>query len=202
MSHPTAVPLFQSGQPPPPPPLPRYVDAQMLDILTEDYHKAGKPDSAPPPVGLPPGECAAAVDAGSTAVIDMRNAPPPIEPVQWVPPEPAVSTRQVQAHALSRATRTVGEGRRDRRPPPGFCTACIFPLSPPLFFCFLFCYHVDVDDDNYDDGRRHPRPLRTFSPDALGCSRVGWAPPPPLPPPRPTPPPPPPPPPCFVFLPE
>lgn len=102
-----------------------HVEAQqMLDILTEDYHKAGKADSVAPRVGLPPGECAAAVDAGSTAVIDMRNAPPPIEPVQWVPPEPVVSTRQGEVRVGGEETTMCGRCQIERPAEAIHCTRC------------------------------------------------------------------------------
>lgn len=136
----------------------------MLDILTEDYHKAGKAASAAPPVGLPPEECAAAADAGSTAVIDMRNAPPPIEPVQWVPPEPPVSTPQVQASPQSPLVRLEEGGEGERPTTLGFVT----PASSHLYFLFCFGSHADMNVYNDNDSRRHPRPVRAF----VGCAKL------------------------------
>eukprot|EP00904_Undaria_pinnatifida_P002968 jgi/Undpi1/12672/HiC_scaffold_6.g02340.m1 len=97
---------------------------QMLDILTDEYRKSGKADPAAPPAGLPASECAAAVDAGSTAVIDMRNAPPPIEPVQWVPPEPPASTRQGDTRVGGAETTMCGRCQIERPAEAVHCTRC------------------------------------------------------------------------------
>lgn len=57
--------------------------AQILDILTDDYREGVKSHEvatvAAAGEGLPPEDCAAAADAGSNAVADMRNVPPPEE---------------------------------------------------------------------------------------------------------------------------
>lgn len=77
----------------------------MLAILTNGLHREDDQNStsiaAVPAVGgLPPEECIAAADAGSTAVVDMRNAPP----LEWrgrVPPGPLPASRsQVCLHRL------------------------------------------------------------------------------------------------------
>lgn len=92
---------------------------QMLKILTDDYHEGVVSSQiAPPPNaaaaaaatggadagmgvgvvgGLPPEECIAAVDAGSVAVTDMRNAPPPEEySPPRTPPLPAEASTHHQ----------------------------------------------------------------------------------------------------------
>lgn len=67
--------------------------AQMLAILTEDYRQGNGQDpslSAPTSaVGLPPDQCIAAAENGSSAVADMRNAPPPESPVRGSGAPPA-----------------------------------------------------------------------------------------------------------------
>lgn len=71
----------------------------MLAILTEDYHlEHGHLTSTPPaaaPSGLPPDECLAAAEAGTSDVVDMRNAPPPETPGTGVTVPPSVWPLQV-----------------------------------------------------------------------------------------------------------
>ncbi|CAM9608764.1 unnamed protein product, partial [Hapterophycus canaliculatus] len=101
---------------------------QILDILTEDYTQGVLSQAAGPVgsgaaaagagagTGLPPDRCIAAADAGSSAVVDMRNVPPPEGPPTLTPP---------RATGAGAAGATVC-GRCQIERPPGaiHCTQC------------------------------------------------------------------------------
>ncbi|CAB1107228.1 unnamed protein product [Ectocarpus sp. CCAP 1310/34] len=69
---------------------------QILDILEDDYREGVKSHEvatvAAAGEGLPPEDCAAAADAGSNAVADMRNVPPPEEAAAFSSPRQRGST--------------------------------------------------------------------------------------------------------------
>ncbi|CAM9751732.1 unnamed protein product [Pylaiella littoralis] len=118
---------------------------QMLKILTDEYHEGALSSQTAPlgaaaaaaaaaggagvAEGLPPEECVAAVDAGSTAVADMRNAPPPEDssPLR-TPPLPAqVSNRQQQQQQVG-----VGIGGGDSAT---VCGRCQIERPPGTIHC-------------------------------------------------------------------
>ncbi|CAM9767520.1 unnamed protein product [Ectocarpus fasciculatus] len=99
---------------------------QILDILTDDYREGVKSHEvatvAAAGEGLPPEDCAAAVDAGSDAVADMRNVPPPEETAGT-----ATSSVQVQRGATvggGDAAAICGRCQIERPPGAVHCTLC------------------------------------------------------------------------------
>jgi len=100
---------------------------QMLEILTEDFQEGALTQPAAvavAPAGLPPEECAAAVDAGSAAVTDMRNFPPPEGEGSSLSPPPA-----------SVAERAAGTSQQQERQQQvrGYCRGPAFVLAPLVY---------------------------------------------------------------------
>ncbi|CAM9224757.1 unnamed protein product [Scytosiphon promiscuus] len=87
---------------------------QILDILTEEYNQGASSEAA-----VPADQCVAAAEAGSGAVVDMRNVAPPEGP-------PTVTPTQGRAVVMRGVSTTNFCGHTDLGLPPGaiHCTQC------------------------------------------------------------------------------